>query len=58
VLPDAADIKQGKWSILSPLGVALIGFQQGMTITWKMPGGIRRFLIAKVSQATSSVVQA
>jgi regulator of nucleoside diphosphate kinase len=58
VLPDAADIKQGRWSILSPLGVALIGFQQGMTITWKMPGGIRRFLIAKVSQATSSVVQA
>lgn len=58
VMPAAADTKLGRWSILSPLGVALIGFQQGMTITWKMPGGIRRFRIAKVSQADSSAVQA
>ena len=45
VLPHFANLKQNKISILSPLGVALIGFQQGMTIEWQLPGGLKKLHI-------------
>ena len=36
-----ADPEQGKLSILSELGVALIGFSVGDTIEWEFPEGPR-----------------
>jgi len=45
VYPNAADLTQGKLSILSDMGVAIIGFSVGDTIEWEFPQGIRRVRI-------------
>lgn len=51
--PKNANLAENKLSILSPLGVALIGFQEGQEIEWPLPAGIRKFKIEKVSQSES-----
>ncbi|MDF2809627.1 MAG: nucleoside diphosphate kinase regulator [Microvirga sp.] len=43
--PDAADIDKGKISVLTPIGVALIGLPVGKSITWKTRNGDERRLI-------------
>lgn len=48
VLPARANIKAGKISVFSPLGIALIGFRKGMTIAWNLPGGLKTIKIRKV----------
>lgn len=48
VLPNEADMKQKRFSALSPMGIAIIGFRQGDKIKSKLPGGERNFLIEKV----------
>lgn len=48
VTPDKADIKQQKISVLTPMGVALIGFREGTTINRQMPAGMRSFTILEV----------
>lgn len=47
-LPENADMGRKKISVLSPLGVALIGFRQGMTIDWEFPGGLKKIKILTV----------
>ncbi|MDO8966079.1 GreA/GreB family elongation factor [Algoriphagus sp.] len=54
VLPHLADLKQFKISILSPLGVAMIGFRQGMTVEWTLPGGRKRLQINQVDNPIRS----
>lgn len=54
VLPHQADLKQSKISILSPLGVAMIGFRQGMTIEWTLPGGRKKLQIKQVENPIRS----
>jgi len=41
VYPSDADLQKGKLSILSDLGVAIIGYSVGDTIRWEFPEGIR-----------------
>lgn len=48
-LPKDADFKQQKISVLAPIGIALIGFKEGMTIEWTLPGGNKTINILKVS---------
>jgi len=48
VLPGHADFKMKKISVLSPLGIALIGFKEGMTIDCTLPAGKKIFKILKV----------
>lgn len=48
VYPKDADFKQGNISILSPLGSALIGYQSGSIISFKVPGGIKKMKISKL----------
>jgi len=48
VLPGHADFKMKKISVLSPLGIALIGFKEGMTIDCALPAGKKIFKILKV----------
>lgn len=48
VTPDKADIKQRKISIMSPVGIALIGFRKGQKINWEVPTGKRTFTILEV----------
>ena len=45
VYPNAADLQQGKLSILSDMGIAIIGFSVGDTIEWEFPEGIRHIRI-------------
>lgn len=47
-LPKFGNLAEKKLSILSPLGVALIGFQEGMEIEWALPGGLKKLKILKV----------
>ncbi|MEQ8807665.1 MAG: GreA/GreB family elongation factor [Imperialibacter sp.] len=50
-LPNKANIAEKRVSILSPLGIALIGFRKGMTVQWTLPGGPKKLKILKVEQA-------
>jgi regulator of nucleoside diphosphate kinase len=46
VYPDTADISQGKISVLTPVGAALVGLSAGSTITWETRSGeIRRLTV-------------
>ncbi|MDM7995076.1 MAG: nucleoside diphosphate kinase regulator [Acidobacteriota bacterium] len=49
VFPSDADFEQGKISVLAPIGTALIGYREGDTVEWKVPSGIRRLLIEKIT---------
>ena len=48
-MPKYGDLAQKKLSVFSPLGVALIGFQEGMEIAWTLPGGLKKLKILKVN---------
>ncbi len=48
VLPESADIKQRKISVLAPIGTALIGFKKGQQVTWDVPAGTKTFQIIEV----------
>lgn len=49
VSPDEAKIKINKFSALSDIGLALIGYRVGEEIQWEMPDGLKRFRIENVS---------
>jgi len=49
VSPDHADVKQQKISVLTPIGSALIGFKEGDEVEWKMPMGIKKYIILEVN---------
>jgi regulator of nucleoside diphosphate kinase len=44
VYPHEADIREGRISVLSPVGVALIGLEAGQSINWPAPDGRQRRL--------------
>jgi len=48
VFPCDADIDEGKMSIFSPIGTSLLGYSQGDTIEWPVPGGVRRIKIEAI----------
>lgn len=48
VLPEHADLKQKKTSILSPISIALLGFKETDSFIWKMPSGFKNLKIIKV----------
>lgn len=48
VLPDSADIKQRRVSVLAPMGTALLGFKKGTEVSWKVPAGNKTFKIMEV----------
>lgn len=39
VYPDKANVTEGKISVLTPVGAALIGLTIGQSIEWQTPGG-------------------
>ncbi len=43
-----SDVDQGRLSVTSPLGRALVGKEEGDDIEFRAPGGVRRFSIVKV----------
>jgi regulator of nucleoside diphosphate kinase len=48
VYPDAADITEGKLSVLAPMGAALLGARQGQVVKFETPGGVRRLKVMKI----------
>lgn len=54
--PEHADIDQNLISILAPIGTALIGCREGDVVEWKMPGGVRRLKIRRVTAAADLTV--
>jgi regulator of nucleoside diphosphate kinase len=51
VLPQKADIKQKKVSVLAPVGTALIGFKKGQIVSWEVPSGKKDFKIMEVNNS-------
>ncbi|MES3016369.1 MAG: GreA/GreB family elongation factor [Bacteroidota bacterium] len=49
VPPAEAKIIENKVSVLSPVGVALVGYREGNNVEWDMPEGLKTFKIQKVS---------
>ena len=54
VLPSQANLSERKISIFSPLGIALIGFREGMNVDWVLPGGLKTIRITKVDNSQIS----
>ena len=48
VIPEKADIKTRKISVMAPIGTALIGFRQGQQVAWNVPAGRKTFTIMEV----------
>lgn len=45
VFPEQANVDQGKMSVFSPIGTALLGYAEGEEIEWTVPAGTRRLKI-------------
>jgi regulator of nucleoside diphosphate kinase len=50
VSPSQSNVSSGHISVLAPLGTALLGYREGDEVEWRMPGGVRRLQIEKVTQ--------
>ena len=48
VFPAEANIDEGKLSVFSPIGTALLGYRKGDVIEWTVPGGVRRIRIEEI----------
>lgn len=48
VYPDRADIANGRLSVLAPVGTAILGYQIGDEVTWRVPAGWRRLRIEQI----------
>ena len=49
VLPEDANMDDGKVSVLAPVGAALLGLEIGQAIDWRFPAGeIRRLRVEEV----------
>ncbi|HRF27581.1 MAG TPA: GreA/GreB family elongation factor, partial [Ferruginibacter sp.] len=48
VIPELANVKEKRISILSPIGTALIGFRKADIVQWTVPSGEKTFLIEDV----------
>ena len=53
-LPKTANLAEKRLSLFTPLGVALIGFQEGMEIEWPLPGGLKKLKIISVQNPVHS----
>ncbi|WP_423148367.1 GreA/GreB family elongation factor [Rubrolithibacter danxiaensis] len=49
VSPTEARSKNNKLSVLSPIGLALLGYNSGELVDWEMADGLKKYLIEKVS---------
>lgn len=48
VYPEDADLAKNKISVFSPIGTAILGFQEGDIIEWKIPAGIIKLMVEKI----------
>jgi regulator of nucleoside diphosphate kinase len=50
VYPEHANVLKNKISVLSPLGTAILGYEEGSEIEWEVPNGKIKILVKKVNQ--------
>jgi regulator of nucleoside diphosphate kinase len=50
VLPEEADHRTGKVSVLAPIGASMFGFRQGEDVCWQSAIGKRMFIVMNVIQ--------
>jgi len=50
VPPAKARNKHNNISILSAIGVAMVGYSQGAELSWEMPEGVKKFRIEEVTR--------
>jgi regulator of nucleoside diphosphate kinase len=48
VFPTEADFREGKISVLAPIGTAILGYKLGDVIEWPVPSGLRRLKVDQV----------
>lgn len=48
VFPEKADIENGRLSVVSPIGTAILGYAKGDTLSWQTPGGPRKLKILDI----------
>lgn len=53
VHPSKAKVSKNKLSVLSPIGVALLGYNVGDQVEWEMPEGLKVYKIEEVKTITS-----
>ncbi|MCC5847541.1 MAG: nucleoside diphosphate kinase regulator [Verrucomicrobia bacterium] len=54
VFPGDADISQGKMSVLSPIGTAMLGYKAGEELEWRVPDGFRKIRIEALTYQPES----
>lgn len=47
-LPGAANFEEGRISVASPVGTAILGYAAGDTIEWNVPSGTKRIRIEEI----------
>ncbi len=48
VFPKEASLDDGKISVLAPVGMALLGYRVGDSVTWEVPSGTKTFEISGI----------
>ncbi|MDD3440164.1 MAG: nucleoside diphosphate kinase regulator [Kiritimatiellae bacterium] len=48
VFPEKADIENGRLSVVSPIGTAILGYAKGDILSWHTPGGPRKLKILDI----------
>ena len=56
VLPKESNINEGKLSILAPMGIALIGYEEGDEVMWKFPAGEMMITIINVENSACQTI--
>jgi regulator of nucleoside diphosphate kinase len=50
VSPTESNFSNKKLSVLTPMGLAVMGYAQGDVIDWEFPGGVKSLKVKKVKQ--------
>lgn len=56
VLPEEADFNRKLISVISPLGSALLGYEEGDVVQWPLRNGKQAIMIRKVESSVSSAI--
>ncbi len=48
VFPENADLRQGKISVLAPIGTAMLGYEVGDIFEWDVPAGKRKLRVKRI----------
>ena len=56
VLPDEANVDEGRISVFAPMGTAMLGYRVGDRFEWPVPYGLRRLKVVAVSHDAETVL--